>query len=867
MQAKDSVKRDKPDKKEDRWIPTACSMCYGNCSIRCHVVDGVLVNIEGNPDSSIGRGRICPKGTASIMTLYDPNRVNVPLKRRNPEKGIGIDPKWVEITWEEALDTVAEKLKKVQADDPRKLFFQFTTTTASGSRIGGLALRAAFGTPNTSTAGGGIHCGSGAHMINGATHASWSLVPDFDYCNYVIYFGASKGHGAGHVALTTAGMVADARDRGMKMVVVDPMMNFAAAKAAEWLPIRVGTDAALALAMINVLLNELEIRDDAYLKRYTNGPYLIGRDGLFFRAKASQKPMVWDAADGAAKVFDDPSIKEFALEGQFNVNGEDCKPAFQLLKEHVKKYTPEKAEEITAIPAVTIRRIAKEFGEAARIGSTIKIQGVELPYRPVAAIFFRGAQGHKNSLQNCMAIDILNHIVGAAEVPGGVMGFSPVCHGHPETGYPKYAPKPDKDGMMITGDWVVEHLPYPPHAPSAPKDVHLKGVFPMAMESAFLMAKEGEKFRQQFKFPYQIEMMINYGANSVMSVGNKDQAAEALKKIPFIVSFDLFLNEFTDFADIVLPDNSFLERLDVMPNGKFIFSHPSGMGNWSWPIRQPVVESSHKRRYFSEVILELAYRVGMGAQVNMVINSSYQLKGTYWLDKDKKYTNEEISDRILKNFFGVERGLEWFKEHGVVSWPKKVQEVYWKPFIPVRIPIYFEYVKKAGPEVRKVADQFGVELDYSHYEALPDWNPCPSHMVKDKQYDLWSFYYRDVLHTNSFTMENPLLDEASQMTPYSYNISLNASTARRKGIKNGDLIWLESSYGRKVKGKANVTEGIMPEAVGIAACAGHWTKGMPLALNKGTFYNDLIEIDYEHMDPANLNMDLCAKVKVYKAGK
>lgn len=856
----------KQPKKDDRWISTACSMCYGNCSIRCHVVDGVLVNIEGNPDSSIGQGRICPKGTAGILTLYDPNRVKVPLRRTNPEKGIGTDPKWEQISWEEALDIITVKLKKIHDDDPRKLYFQFTTTTASGSRIGGIALRAAFGTPNTSTAGGGIHCGTGAHMTNGATHASWSLVPDFDYCNYAIYFGASKGHGAGHVALTNAAKVAEARDRGMKMIVVDPMMNFAAAKATEWVPIRVGTDGAMALAMINVLLNELGIWDAAYLKRYTNAPYLIRKDGLYLREKQSQKPMVWDSKAGAAKTFDDPATADFALQGEFQVGSEKCSPAFHLLKEHVKKYTPEMAEKITGISSGTIRRIAKEFGEAARIGSTITIDGVELPYRPVAAIFFRGAQGHRNSLQNCMALDLLNHLVGASEVPGGVMGFSPVCHGHPETGSPRYSPRPDKDGMMITGDWVVEHLPYPPHAAAPPKDVHMKGVFPMAMESALLVCKDGEKFRKQFKLPYEIEMIINYGANAVMSIGNKDQVAEELKKIPFIVSFDLFLNEFTDFADIVLPDVSYFERLDVMPNGKFIFSHPNGMGEWSWPIRQAVVEPEYERRYFSEVVLELAYRIGMGPNVNMVINSSYQLKGDNWLEPDRTYTNEVISDRILKNFFGPERGLEWFKEHGVIRWPKKVQEVYWKPFVPVRIPVYFEYVKRAGLEVREVAKQFGVELDYSHYEALPDWHPCQSHMVKDKDYDLWSFYYRDVLHTNSFTMENPLLDEASHMTPYTYRISINSAVARKKGIKDGDLIWVESSHGRKVKGLANVIEGIMPEALGIAACAGHWANGMPIAKNKGIFYNELIEIDYEHMDPANLNMDLCAKVKIYKAG-
>jgi molybdopterin-containing oxidoreductase family molybdopterin binding subunit len=127
---------------------------------------------------------------------------------------------------------------------PSKLALQRTTTVTS-ARSPFQAFAAAFGTPNHSTAGGGLHCGNGAHLISGIMHASWAIVPDFKYCNYALYFGASKGHGAGHNACSLMAMAADARVRGMRLVVVDPMCNFAAAKATEWVPIRVGTDAAL----------------------------------------------------------------------------------------------------------------------------------------------------------------------------------------------------------------------------------------------------------------------------------------------------------------------------------------------------------------------------------------------------------------------------------------------------------------------------------------------------------------------------------------------------------------------------------------------------------------------------------------------
>ena len=103
------------------------------------------------------------------------------------------------------------------------------------------------------------------------------------------------------------------------------------------------------------------------------------------------------------------------------------------------------------------------------------------------------------------------------------------------------------------------------------------------------------------------------------------------------------------------------------------------------------------------------------------------------------------------------------------------------------------------------------------------------------------------------------------MNDYSYNIAVNAETARKKDLQDGDIIWVESSNERKIKGKLKTTQGIHPEGVGVAALAGHWSKNQPIAKGKGVFYNDLIEIDYNHFDPGNLSMDLCAKVRIYKA--
>ncbi|MBI4320121.1 MAG: molybdopterin-dependent oxidoreductase [Chloroflexi bacterium] len=848
---------------KDELIPSACSMCYARCSVLVRKVDGVVVKIEGNPASPVGNGRMCAKGVAGIMTAYDPNRIKSPLKRTNPQKGLGIDPGWVEISWDEALDTAAKHLIKVRSEDPRKMVFQFTTTISSTVRRVGRAFQSAYGSSNAWPAGGGVHCGNGAHVIGGVTHASWSIVPDYDYCSYAIYFGASKGHSAGHVANTNAQKAADARARGMKLVVVDPMCGSAAAKATEWVPIRVGTDAALALAMVNVLLNELGMWDADYLKRGTNGPYLVGPDGLYIRDETSGRPMVWDALAGEAKAFDDPSVGDMSLEGEYEVGGVKARPGFGLLREHVKKYTPEMASEITSVPARTIRRLAREYGEAARIGSTILIEGKELPYRPVAAIYFRGAQGHRNSVYNCLAIELLTQVVGAADVPGGTLGFNPVSHGHPDTGRPRYVPTKDADGLMLTGTWLVPHKPYPPREPKRPQSIGLQELLALTQSPPLIASADQEELWQKVDLPYRPEILVNWGANSVMSVGNAATVAESLKRYSFILSFDIFLNEFTDFADIVLPDTNYLERYDPYPNPG-IFGQPAGPGDWGYAIGQPVLEPPASVRNFADVILDIAERVGVLDDTNGIINLMFDLQGPYRLDLDKKYSFDEICDRSLKSNFGGERGLDWFKQNGVATWPKKVEEVYWRPFLDVRVPIYWEYMKKLGRQVRDLAEGFGIDLDYRLYDAMPEWYPCASHEEKNPDYDLYAFYYRDVLHTNSLTMENPWLDEASQMSPYSYQISINAATGRRKGLRDGDEVWVETVKGRRVRGKIRLTEGIHPEGLGIGACAGHWTKYQPIARGKGVFFNDLLEIDLDHISHANSNLDLCAKVRIYK---
>lgn len=111
-----SPQRFKPVVHEDVWVPSTCALCYGTCSILAHRVDGTVIKIEGNPDSAVGKGRLCGKGVSGIMTHYDPNRLRYPMRRTNPKKGLYEDPGWKRISWTEAMDEIAEVLRKVRAD-------------------------------------------------------------------------------------------------------------------------------------------------------------------------------------------------------------------------------------------------------------------------------------------------------------------------------------------------------------------------------------------------------------------------------------------------------------------------------------------------------------------------------------------------------------------------------------------------------------------------------------------------------------------------------------------------------------------------------------------------------------------------------
>jgi molybdopterin-containing oxidoreductase family molybdopterin binding subunit len=370
--------------------------------------------------------------------------------------------------------------------------------------------------------------------------------------------------------------------------------------------------------------------------------------------------------------------------------------------------------------------------------------------------------------------------------------------------------------------------------------------------------------RDNFHFEYEPELLINYGSNLLMSAARPEVTFEAFKDA-FVVCVNLFSDETAEaLADIVLPDACYLERLDPVPN--FLrHHHPVGLGSWGHTIRQPAVAPLGERRHFSEVVREIGDRLGLGATMNLLHNLYFGIEGEYALAPEAHYTWEEVADRVYKSYFGAERGLEHFRARGVVTWPKRVEEVFWKPFVHARAPLYNEWVVSAAREIRRIADERGMRGVHTHeFVPLPAWFPCRAAEPRPG-FDLRAIYYRVPWHSFSATYQNPWLDEISQGEPYSYFIQIHAKTAGALGIRDGDVIELESTDGARVKGRARLTQGIHPEVLAVANNGGHWARGMPFARGKGVFFNQLLPMDLAHTDLVSLSMDCDARVRVRRA--
>ena len=628
------------------------------------------------------------------------------------------------------------------------------------------------------------------------------------------------------------------------MVSVDPVCSSAAAVADEWVPIRPGTDAALILGMVDQLINELGIYDAEFLKNLTNAAYLVGADGRYIRDPASGKPLVWDESNGAQPF--DAGTGNAALTGVYEVDGAEARPGFQILADHVRSYTPEYVESITTVPAETVRRLAKEFGEAACIGQTIEIDGVELPYRPATVAWYRGLSAHKHSMLNGLAIILLPTLIGGIDVPGGLLGDPWGLIGKVKD--LEYTATASPDGLIsqgFIGGGRVGGL-YPPRPTGPPRTTEMWELLPCAPYGTVFSLLNSEQ-PELFGAPPFPSMMINFQSNMMKSSGPPDIVERFIKRIPFVAAISRRFEETTMMADVVLPDVHYLERLTPL-----VYQHlAAGDSPHAAFGAKPVVASSIEGPVPGEpfvdamqIYLELSRRAGRLPHLYEAFNNIAKLREPYKLDPDGHYSYFEICDRWLKNTLGEDKGLDWHLRDGLWTADKTVQQKYPRPFFDARAQVYCEFMVQTKEDLERTVEELGIPWETDDYQPVPDWKPGPAY-ERTPPHDLFVTNMKVPNHALSHTHKNSILSTLSTRHNDLRSVWINPKTAAARGISHGDLVEIETSQGRRQTANARVTQLVHPEVLATQGCGGGWSKGSG---GDEVNFNALLNIDVEHID-------------------
>ena len=610
----------------DEVKTTTCYMCACRCGIRVFLKDGQIRYIQGNRDHPVNKGVLCGKGAAGIMNHLSPARLRKPLKRRGP-RGSG---EFEEIEWDEALATAAGWLSGIRKTDPKKLAF-FTGRDQSQSLTGWWAKQ--FGTPNYAAHGGFCSVNMAAGGLYSIGGSFWEFgEPDWEHARLFLMFGVAEDHDSNPLKIGLGKL----KDRGAKVVAVNPARSGYAAIADEWLGIRPGTDGLFVLALVHELLQAGKIDLD-YLIRYTNAAWLVhqapgtAEDGIFVR-NADGVPQVWDKTSNRAVPHTAAEIKP-DLTGTHNVGGVTAVPVFKLIAERYSdaQYAPEAVAETCGLSATAIRRIAAEIADAAfNHPVTLPVPWTDangtrhesMTGRPVAFHAMRGISAHSNGFQTCRALHLLQMLIGAVDTPGSFRYKPP---------YPKpIPPGPTPSGRNAQPETPLDGMPL--GFPASPSDLLYDGDgTPARIDKAFTwespMSAHGAMHRVIANAaagdPYPIDTLFLYMANmawnSSMDIQGTLDALTAIDpatgdyKIPHIIYSDAYASETIAYADLILPDTTYLERWDCISLLDRPIGDADGAGD---AIRQPVVEPDRDVRPFQSVLLDLGARLNLPGMVH-----------------------------------------------------------------------------------------------------------------------------------------------------------------------------------------------------------------------------------------------------------
>jgi len=822
---------------ETKHVKSGCAICPNFCGIDATVVGGVVRTIY--PDTARAEfynHGICPKGASGMYNTYDPYRLKKPLKRTNPKKGPNEDPGWVEISWEEAFNTITVRLVKIRAENPSKLVWQHGQGKYLIQEQFCEAFTKAFGTPNM------VHrttaCEAARHVADELTWASANILPDLKHSKLLLNFGANYHEGEQASRWLDWQSAMSREQNAMKIVVVEPRLSGVAGKADEWVPVRPGKDVVMLLAMAKVLIDANTI-DEPFLVEFTNSPQLVDAAGIIVKDKDGKTPLVWDMATNSARPYVTGVTP--ALNGSYTVDGRPVRTAFTVLADSLKDITPEYAEEVAGVPAATTVRLAQLFAKEARIGETIEIDGQKLRYRPAVLYSFRGLSAKEYGVQGWRTGLILNMLVGSIDAVGGLMLVGGAY------ARPQY--------------FDVSKCEYPPKRADLAQSVFYPYSNHHIAQTPCLTVQDPGAWG----LDYTPEMQIFYGTNRAVSIPNSWRQFEGLTKT-FNVAIDIVMSETCWYSDIVLPDKTYLESWHFAPTrGTPDTGHSA--------IRQPMTNPFNLEWDAFGIMWELMKRQGLRDKFAEECNKSWGLKDVKFAT-GRDYTQREgveiiWADKTKKDFsVAMEQGFVGSKKNAKSKYLTGAEDKFKGPG-KAKIKLYADQLIDSYYKVEGIVKKNNLtNIDLAQYKIayspLPNKDhafPTPHRQAKD--YPFYVITHKRMYRNQSGnTVNNAILNQALGPDAATNYVQMNVTAAAAAGIKTGDTVTIETRVG-KINGTAQVVQGIRPDTIAVSYHYGQWSKGYSPAGRKGTAINQVLEYHPDLISGHNSFND--TKAKVYKA--
>ena len=872
---------------------TTCYMCACRCGINVHLRDGKIRYIEGNRDHPVNQGVLCAKGSAGIMQHYSPARLESPMRRTGPRGSGQFEP----ISWEEALELATDWLAPVRERDPKKLAF-FTGRDQSQALTGWWAQQ--FGTPNFAAHGGFCSVNMAAGGIYTLGGAFWEFgSPDWDLTELFVLFGVAEDHDSNPIKMGLGKL----KTRGARVISVNPVQTGYAAISDDWYGVTPGTDGLLVLSLVRELMQAGKIDID-YLVRYTNAPWLVIRnpgaadDGLFLRDDDGT-PQVIDRATCKPAPHSDASVKP-ALQGEVKIKGGGVAiPAFVLMADSylTDDFAPEMVAPQVGISAARIRQLAAELAEAAFANEVV----IDQPWtdwkgekhdkmigRPVSMHAMRGISAHSNGFQTCRALHMLQLLLGSVEAPGGFR-FKPP-YPKPPHAHPKPAGRPDQvapetplggaplgyvlgpEDLIIGADGSPQRIDKA-YSWDAPMSAH--GMMHMVISNAVA----GDPYPVDVLFMYMANMAWNSSMNTrgVMEMLTETDPETGEYKIPKLIYSDAYSSEMVAYADLVLPDTTYLERHDAISLLDRPICEADAVAD---AIRWPVVEPDRDVRGFQSVLLDLGARLGLPGMVNEDGSAKFKDYGDYIVNHQRKPGIGPLAGFRGENGGAEGRGepnpgqLEAYIENGAF-WHAEIpsEARYFKQanaayqdfaiemgFYDAPQPYVFQIYSEVLQKFCLAAEGHGDIQPPDHHREriarcftpLPSWYaPFEGDAVDEEAFPLHALTQRPMAMYHSWGSQNAWLRQIHGHNP----MFVSEALAKEHDLSEGDWIWVTSHHG-SIRVPVSVMAGVNDRTIwtwnAIGKRRGAWQlePDAPEA-KKGFLLNHLI---HELLPPKNDGM-------------